>query len=514
MPKENIVLGVNDFKPPTGLVKVQLFDPDRPWRVKKEVEQENAVMNWWLSAANRVGRSLANDTSLNFQAHFDSNESSSEAAFTKQTGSYWPGVLGARPGKWPGRYGNHMKHVWASDVDVEPDADKPWIPSNGNLDDLGNVVGWSSTDTVYGLDNEFTNRGTIVLGSCVLNMDMNRMVMEWGTTQGNGVWRSVGLGSLNIRSGGSMAVPTPWRYYLNGVNYRDQRWTMNIENVPAAHGGVFECADSMAFAEPTQVFAARNNTIMSRNLQTYSNNFGYTAFPVGSGRTTVAWKSPDLWVARGKSVYRVDPSDGTTVNNTYDLTAQLTDGDIIDITCDGTDLYLLCPDNVHVVNSAGVWQSSWAHGRDCDDPYMPGNIEYDPGLDYLWISTDVDGAWTSGSQTDLWNDWTLTGDSSWEGDTWRVVCFNKTGTQQPYWLKPGWKLATDPYYLRMGLTGMDPQGWVSHFGRSYYNDVTNSGEMWGVAPTAASHVNLGQDFEKTSSDSLRLIYEFHYDHSV
>lgn len=507
MPKENLVLGVHDFIPPQGLVTVRLVDPDRKWRVRKEVKVENVVMNWWLSAANPVMRRLQwDDTTIGRVCGYAPNWSSTESGFTRDT--IWSTVNGARQGYWPGLYGNYMRHVWASDVDATPDADKPWIPSDASLANEGNVTAMCSVDTVDTLSADHTQRGSWLPGDSYHDNTRSRTVMEWGTTQGNGTWRSIGLGNVNSRRIGNQAVPQGWLGYnraqslrsVNALNPEDSTYSY-VNNVTS--GG-----ESIAYASETLLVAARSNSIIIFNPQAYTTVQVYTAFSTGSGKVTVAHDGTDLWVARGTSIYRVSDSDSNSITNTYDLSASITESDIYDITSDKTDLYVLTSTHVHQINSSGVWQSSWAHGLTASG-YCE-NIEWDPNMDFLWISMDNDGAWTSGTYTEYWGDWAYSGDQSWEADDFRIRAFNKTGTQQPYWQKPGWNLGTDPYQLTMGFSGMDPQGWLGAISRSYYNTPTTSGKAMILGPSAASHVNLGTDFVKTSSDSLQLIYDFNY----
>jgi len=508
MPKEIIVPGVHDLIPPQGRVTVRLLDPDRPWRIRKEVKEENAIMNWWLSAANKGYRGgWDNDTVIRQVPGFSPNVANTTSGFVNSS----PFVPMGKPGYWPGRYGNYVNKFWASDQDVTPDADKPWIPTNNNTD--GALTAFSPTDVITSLDVTKLARGTPVASESWSKWDQARTVMEWGTTQGNGTWRSVGFGEVQHKRIDNEACPGLFYGYQKTPLKRDSRASGVVYDSGSINS--FDTPDSMSFESATLLWATRGDGyIASLNPSIWTWITSYISFGTGTGRMGIVGKAPDVWVTRNKNLYRVDPDiSSISITNTYDLSSNITESDIIDITTDGTDFYLLSTTHVHKVNTSGVWQSSWAHSLTASAVYyanIRGNIEYDPNMNHLWISMDSVGTTTSAIIPRNWSQYIDSdNDCSFEHDDFRVRSFSLAGTALNYISKPGWNSTYATRGLPTGLTGMDPQGWVSFVADIYAGDVTN-GRVYPLGPNAVSHSNLGSDIVKTSSDSLQVIYDFDF----
>jgi len=265
----------------------------------------------------------------------------------------------------------------------------------------------------------------------------------------------------------------------------------------------------MSFKSPTELWNFDTSGNLSLfNVQDWTTTYGVQSFGVGSGQAGVVALGSDVWVTRNSSVYRVDPdiSASVTILNTYDITASIGGDTLYDITTDGTDLYVLGTDNVHKVNTSGVWQSSWAHSLTLIAGLTAPNLEYDPGMGHLWLSPGDNPSSTSGSHTEPWGSWDSYGDSSWETDTYRIKSFNLTGTAQNYTIKPGYSYGSDPFYPKNGITGLDAQGWVWWYHVDYYGGRY----IRPIGPNCISHANIGSDIVKTSSEALKVVYDFDF----
>lgn len=522
MAKSIIVPGVHDLIPPQGRVTVQLTDPDRPWRVRKEVMAENAVMNWWLSGVKDDGflGDFEDDTEIQYKTGFSLNGAATNATFSHK--SWAAGKFNSIEGRWPGRYGNYIDHFWASSANVTPDADKPWIPTN---DATGQITAWGNLDVAAAVDAvNYPERGTLVAAESWSTWEQSRMVLEWSTDQGNGTWRSAGIGQIIASTSGAGATPHPFCMYLRTPALRNvSQYNMvnaRVGGVTTFGAGSTREITSMHHSDYDRLWSIdRDGQMACFDMSIWAAVYGITDTGLTDDRCYgIAWLNDRLWVVSNANanLYEYDDDlSALTLNSTIDMTANISGDTIYDITTDGTDLYVLGSSNVHKFDNTGTYQSSWAHGLTLEiygNYHQHPGIEYDPAMDGLWVATGNNDRNATGSNvTTPWGGVYDSNDAAWGNGTERTHLFNLAGADQNRTWNPMWYISDDPYMQTSSITGMSPQGW--HFwGTSgyYLNGQDNYAYNFSQGPSAASHAILPSDVIKTSSDALKVVYDFDF----
>lgn len=527
MSKRLLVPGVRELASPRGVVTVELTDADRPWRVKKRVRAENAVMDWWLSANTYQGVSeVRNDDYLTYKPCFVPMAACTNTDFDAGLAiSINAGRYGSIPGKWPGRQGsNHMPWFYATSGDATPDSSKPWVMTNSHAD--GGVTAVANTEQVAPLDNEILCRGTVVPAESYATFDQARFTLEWGTDQGNGIWRTAGLGAPTYRSVGNQQNMACSDLYLAGHGaLRDQYGLQHVwRNIgystfkdPVGDGYYTQ---SMHYYSTTELYTVTRQMYIGKfNPRDWEWTYNQiaTGIAVSDQGAGICRLNGSLWIVNSSAnLYKVqeDFSSSVTVDSTIDLTASIGGDGLHDITTDGTHLYILGTDNVHKVDNTGSYVSSWAHGKDLlegsSNASVPA-IEYDPGMGHLWVANAQPAIVnTTATSRSRWGN-INTNDWSSNSDPERVWSFGLDGSQLSYTYHPSYSYTDDAYTMSKAITGMDPQGWV-FWGTSCwaYSPFRIYGHANPLGPNTASQALLPSDVEKTSSEALKVVYDFDF----
>ena len=558
MKEKAIVPGVHDRVPPHGRVTLQLTN-DSTGKIVKEVKDENAMMDWYMSQVARRSR-LLHPGDLIVQSGLSPLGDLQGAATTEFDlfqKYYTPGEC---PTTISPSYQTYW--LWASAANVTPNSAHTHIPVS---DAEGAVTAFARLNATYTYDAQNPSRGTVIPDECIQSFDKTRMVVEFGTNQGNGIYRSVGVGRVaqaNLahpaHSGGGYGTPggiltgfyrdnggedTNPEYGLKSLAQNLQQFSSNAPNTTqylsgdrlnpsAVNASTYILRN--ATAPDHRVYAVmNNNNIYIFNMQLRTEVAGPTSATItGSGRVSVSSLSTDFWVARGTTLYRcVHPTtDALTVNNTYAPVTGFTDAAILDITNDGTNLYALGDTNVFVINPAtGAVTSSWAHSLPRSGPVS--TIEYDWCQEILWITYEPDGIITN-SVSPLHGVLNI-GNAATNFASLpsvRIYGYNIGGGRAPYALVPGsghhwtghWNgtenVSTSGTWrqtLYSGLTGINHLNpWSGWLGQFYRSTPSGSGTgmyvVGGYGPSMATHANLGEDVEKDDTQSLKIIYDFDY----
>jgi len=505
MPKEYIVPGVHDLIPPEGRITAILTDIDRN-KVVKEVKAENLLTNAFKASLAHGGRGdFADDNIRRYHPHLSPVLGCTDAGFTRDG----PWAHFNRDGMYPGRFPFYANWFWTCAENYTPNAAHTHMPVNAD----GMFTGHAKTDLVHTTSSDQSTRGTIVPSQMWHKWAQSRLVVEFASTEANGVHRTVGVGKVDSSLRNSMsAVPgNP----LNVLPSLRNAWHDHYSNPEAATGmepsnGTYVHLMSVSSVSPTEIWYTDNTPILYKfdPLTGVSLTGPNSAAMVGSGRVGVVALGSDLWLSRGKTIKRcVKPTTSSlTITNTYDHTATLGSETYEDITSDGTNLYAITNVKVYVINPAtGTITSSWAHGG----TYIDGaKIEWDPAMGHLWIQvgTVVEANATYSPSTYEWPhvDYVT----------------NPISRARPSATDPlssrGWTTAgvRTPFQLHMphgaynvypaGVTGMSPDGWSFFFG-AYHR--------YGLRPygaSMASAANLGSDIVKTSAQSLKFVYDFNF----
>lgn len=533
--KAVIVPGVHDPIPPHGRVTVQLTHPDTG-RILKEAKAENAVMDWFLSQVGKMNvrgnftNSSVADAHRYFQPNFNPLSMNIDTLENRDTITAKFNVAGMYPGIYPS--GTEVPFIWASSSDISPNSAHTHFPAS---DQEGHLTAFANTDLVYTTVAGNLPRGTVNPAECRHTYDQSRMVVEWPTTHGAGVYRSIGIGSVTQRNlahgpGQGAAVGVP----LSQINVlKDSLGRTNVRRSAITYGQS-EPWNSVTWPDH-RWFVTRKTTqdIWIGNFETATGIVGQgpsSATIGGSGQTSVAAHGGQLWVARGTTLKKCDYPTGAslTVNNTYSPVTGFTDAAILDITSDGTNLYLLGISKVFIVNPAtGAVTSSWTHSLPRTGSTEIANIEWDPAMQFLWLtleqfsSTNIPLSWGG--------DVTNVGLTSL--DVSRTYAYSTSGTRLNYALPfavpallysyntlaivsggSAWDGNAICRYAS-GLTGFAQQNkWACMISSNVNTSNTTSGTA-GImlsGPSMASHAVLDDDVVKDTSTGLKIIYDYNF----
>lgn len=532
--KAVIVPGVHDLIPPQGLITVQLTHPDTG-RVLKEAKAENAVMNWFLSQVGGFSRGdfLGTDVAdfrRGLQPNFNPLSMNIDTLEQRDLITARMNIAGQYPGNYPS--GTEVCFLWASSSSITPNAAHTHFPGS---DAEGMVTGFARTDLPYTTVGTNLPRGTINPTECRHTYSQSRMVAEWPTTHGAGVYRSIGIGSVAQRGlaygGGGAACGVPL-YYIDG--------TRRVNGVTSTQRATFYSGQSDAFNSVTwpdhRIFwtTKSGQGIFFNNFQTSMT--GATTGPNsatigGSGQVSVAAHGGQLWVARGTTLKRCDYPTGTslTVNATYAGVSGFTDPAIWDITSDGTNLYLLGITKVFVVNPAtGAVTSSWTHSLPRTGSTEVTNIEWDPAMQHLWLTFE---AFSALGVAYGWGQINMTNSGSSSLNTSRSYAYTTAGTRLNYaipFVPSAFWRNIDTHADAMGgnawdgssiarantgVTGIaQNHGWAYWMSQAAGPTNTTTGNQ-GFAlhgPSMASHALLDADIVKDTSTGLKIIYDYNF----
>jgi len=507
MPLETIVPGVRDLIPPQGLVTVQLTNPDTG-KVVKEVKAENLIANSFLAQVNGHFRGALdnNDARNQNMPNFSPVAANSDSGFTRE---YLWAHLG-RPGIYPGLFGNYMPWLWASDKNISPDANRT-VPPCTTIS-TGNMTGHVRTDVAHATVAGQLNRGTSTAAESWHRWDQSRLTCEFATTEGNGTYRSIGIGRLgshyNLNSCIALALASDQTSNLRYTHSQPISRSGDLLGL----GSVWMRSASFEDSNHFWLSTTANNLFVF-DWETRTLTAGpLSATVTGTNQIGVCIKGSDLWLTRDKQLFRCVKFTGgsLTITNTYNLATPLGAEIIFDITTDGTSLYLLTQTKVFVVNPAdGSVTTSWTHGMTNFDAAYCCNIEWDPKMQHLWIhfGTDDDAGYLSGNNSLIewyWNasDYAYTGTRA---TNQTVYGYSTAGVALPY----RFLMLSSGYRQRpQGFTGMDSQGWTCF--QCIYADGTYSQVPVNMCSMIASHALLPSDVVKTSTNGLKIVYDFNF----
>lgn len=504
---ELVAIGVNDVTPPEGRVTLELRSASTG-RLRKRVVVENALMDWYKAAVLRNGG----------RGRFDTLTSSTWRDYGLNPVWYQQGQGGIVPdeqtlegwmvpGRWPAVAGVTRlctNWLWASDANVAPDAGKIHIPLSG-IDVTGGVKIDTSAYTADGIQNR---RGTPNLALSLDSYDQNRMVVDFASSEGNGTYRSIGIGNLinqKVSPGGLRPYPAQLRITDPSANTVPSAVTLGVFGVRHAAMGQNKKIWTVDASFQLSRISVTAATVLATDFTVVAGNVPGSGGPLGP---VVEHTPSDFWVARNQTLFRcVAPVSNAAITpvNTYDLSATLGAEAILDITFDGTNLYLLTLTSVYVVNPAtGASTSNWTHGLSGGTLGWQSMV-YDSAEELLWINF-VDqtsggvvewGSPTAGSLIALNSNslvcygFGVAGGSPTKSHMGRHVGVN--GSSQTPGRQLGAIRSDGHFFGRVGTDGTG--GSNAHF-------LTPHG------PSMATHALLGADVEKTAADGLRITYDF------
>jgi hypothetical protein len=535
--KRYIVPGVHDPIPPNGRITVQLTHPTTG-RVVKEVRSENAIMDWFTSQVSGFGRgdgyaSSVADVRRYSIPNLSPNSMNIDVLQNRDPISVKFNIAGQYPGLYSA--GTEVPFIWGSSANITPNAAHTHFPGS---DAEGMVTGFARLDALYTSNPSNLPRGTVVPGESTHTHNQTRMVVEFTTAQGNGVYRSIGVGSVSQRS---------LAYSGGGAPHQTSLWypdTVRSAANTGITGSTTYYAESEHYHSITwpdhRAFIVRSNTqdIRIHDFNVAATGAG-TAGPSsatigGSGRPSVATHGGKLWIGRGTTLKKcVYPTNTTlTVDNTYAPVTGFTDAAILDLTSDGTSLYLLGSTKVFVVDPAtGAVTSSWTHSLPRTSVVNEvANIEWDPAMGHLWLAIEQYATAANG-QTYPWGLHTALVNSGGPVNNYlsRSYAYTVSGTRLNYALPfdpaqtvrlidtqadasgSSWD-GNSSSVMRTGMTGIAQQhGWASLQSINAYFAASTSLQGTQLrGPSMASHTLLSSDVTKTGANGMKIIYEFDY----
>jgi hypothetical protein len=529
MKERAIVPGVRDSIPPQGRVTVQLANADTG-KVVHEVKAENAIMDWYLASATGWSRGDYNNDNRRYsQPNLSPISASTDTLLARD-------LIQSRfnvAGQYPGLYspGPQMCWIWGSSANISPVSTHTHFPGS---DTEGMLTGFARVDVAYTPNGSNLPRGTVVSSESRQTWTESRMVIEFSTTQGNGVYRSIGVGSVanrNLQYGGGGASHQANLWDPADARSASDTALSAVHSIPIGTGAI----RSVTWPDHRIFWTADDTNIFLQDLSTQTTvTTGPSSATIGgSGRISVAAHGGKLWVGRGTTLKRCDYPTDTTLNvlNNYAPVTGFTDGAILDITSDGTNIYALGSTKVFVINPAtGAVTSSWVHSlpRTVTTTEIT-NIEWDPAMQLLWLTIEPNGAtgiyYPWGPASALLN--SGSGQSNYNYS--RSYGYTSTGTRVNYALPlvtPHniYELSTQATTIlgawdgssmsRMftGMTGIAQQhGWMSwHGGESTSGLGSGNRSNFLKGPSMASHALLPSDVTKTGANTLKIIYDFDF----
>lgn len=512
---ELVAIGTRDITPPEGRVTLELRSANTG-RLRKRVEVDNALMDWYKAAVPRNGGrgGFYQSPGPAPASTFSGLSSGINPTYFAQLTSPFTPVISEQaergqfdPTRWPSIAGvakNCTNWLWATNQNVTPDAAAFHIPTLTSEVTAGVQLA-STAYAAVGIQNK---RGAINQALTSWTWDRIRMVVDFATAEGNGTYRSVGIGMLlpeTIAPGRLRSFPAPMLEY-NPVDV-NQRIGSQLDS------GMLT---TLTHASTGQAF---NYWLVDSafNLihRSYQSTTGTTLFTVsaanlpGSGGPlgpVIEHTPSDFWIARNQTLYRcVAPVSNAAITpvNTYNLSGTLGAEAILDITFDGTNLYLLTLTQVYVVNPAtGGITSNWAHGRS-GGTLGNQSIMWDAGEQLLWINFVN----TSGT-TRSW-EWGLAGSGTQVAtDVDSLICYGYTlggVVTKAHMARHGGPSNASQVHVRLlGAARSDGQFW------SRLGFTGNQCRLWLNGPSMATHALLPSDVVKTSDDILRITYDFNF----
>lgn len=498
--KATIVPGVHDPIPPEGRISVELLHPDTG-RVRKRVRAENALMDWFRkNAAPNGGRGEGVASSI---YQFDSFNPIQET--TLGTPKFPAAAVG--PNSWPVYIpaNNAANWLWATAQNVTPDATKHHIPTGSAT---GDIVSATKLDASWVPDGIQLRRGSIQLASCIRSWDRQRIVTEFGLAYGNGIYRSIGLGSIinqRISPAAMRATPSVVNNPLTN-NLPDFGWNSgsSVGMLNMNLGRVGHDPDLGVFWGQTSAIYGGSNLIRWDGA-TEALTVSGANVPGSGGQWSVAVNGSDFWITRNKVLYRcVKPTSNVavTVTNTYDLAATIGADTILDVAVNRAtnELYLLTETRVYVVNGVtGASTSNFAHGLTFavgDRPYAC--IEWSVVEQQLHISCPD----AAGSPNEGWGYNAAAPANYLSPPTCLIHGFTAAGAAAKMLMVPQFNTRTSTNRAYSGTyMGLTESGFAM---------ASRTSDPYILGPSMATHALLGSDVEKTAADALRITYDFDF----
>jgi hypothetical protein len=503
MSKTTIVPGVHDLIPPDGRMTLELLHPDTG-RVRKRVQAENAIMDWFRkNVVVNGGRGNPSPYSL-------TNANNSLDQFNPFIADKPMAWYANKPYGWPASSGPNVVStwLWATNQNVTPDSTRLFIPTNNAAAD---VTSGTKVDLSFAPDGVQFKRGSVQFASCLRTWARTRIVTEFGLAYGNGIYRSLGFGSLvNQRNGtGMRATPCMAGHTPNGAQPNSALGI--VYGVPGSNSPNYfsrGCVDyedggwwgwRMISGNDGLYRQTATDTTGGARLVLTANH------PGSGGQISYAVNGSDFWVARNQTLYRcVKPvaDVAMTVTNTYALAGTLGAQTIFDIAIDrvANKVFLLTSSHVHVINGVtGAAESSFAHGITIVEPNYAA-IEWSKPESLLFINP----ARSTGGTDSGWGG--ATAATSLVGvDGCPVYAFTTLGVAST-------KALMLSQYGPVNTNNAWYSGYVclNDWGMAIQTRLISGGYLMPYGPSMASHALLGADFEKTAADALRITYDFDF----
>ena len=507
--------------PPGGVVTLELKSANTG-RTLKKVSVENALMGWYESRitqnANRGWKHSgeANWGSVNYSTEFQGFDPLTVFAAARpefQEAAY-AGFTKGRTNWFPFSPALSAYWLWATDSSAAVDTSALEIPVTGGAASLGEVTAGADLVETFAADGIQNKRGTVTPGACSWTWAQQRVQVDFASSVGNGVYRSIGLGSLEpqrIAPGGLRANRPALHSFSVARNYNFQLYL-----------GVGLYGERFSIGRPgsNAIWAVQENglniaywDVDDPDYSSFTSTYGGTSTPPGTGANTVCVDTAsDFWVLRNGQLYRCDTRPPATLNvvNTYDLTGSLASptSHFLDMCFDGTDLRIVDSVNVHTVSTTtGAVTSSWAHG--ITDPGTPS-----PKFSIVWnaVTSELYVNWWAGNTAgpdEGWGKYAQIGQFSIRGpaDSAVIHRFTSAGTKVGALMGIQTSPYTDEQSPHAQICLMDADGVMSGSTGQYDFSIRRLG-MHG--PSMATHALLGADLTKTDSETLTVTYDFNY----
>lgn len=504
MNHREVVLGVRDLVPPEGRVTVQLID-DHTGKVLHKQRSDNLITNFGVdlikSAIRDGSLELAQTISLpraGFGWHNAINNMSRTFWWQKFGTAYAP----VRPG-----YMNaYTKFLYLSDATAAVSATEVDIP--------GTVMGFSDTSGATTLSH--TKSGTLLEPNCVIGPAFNRYEYEFGTTKANGTFQSIGYGSLgwNHVAASSDVFPMCGSAFYsidNGVGQYGgggsnvlHAAAVGAPSVSGSDGSLYsghlESVNAVWVAYPSIGVAkwdmnGSGATTAANAVPSVTALFTVTNTTLGSGASKigVCVLGANMWVGYGTTL-KVGVKPTSTAWSAASTYAPAGVGTCLDITTDGTNIYWLDATNVRVIDPAtGTVTSSWSHAGPTEATVAKtiGWCVADSTLRIGYNGTNTESydstLGTAVARSHRLKAYTLSGATPTKPIL--IVAHNKSSTTPIFW---------------GGVAYDQTTGW----GGLMLSYMQSTGSGGYVGPTLFSRTLLASPITKTSSQALRVTYEF------
>ena len=492
---------------PGGRFAVELVHPETG-RVRKRVEADNSLMSWFL------GQTPANGGRGQFYAPGAADYAASFGLLNYITDFVDDNQLGLAFKKgWAFRQSPiwSQRWLWATAYNQNPNPSATQIPV---ADPLGDVTGGVMLTSGFAADGVQNRRGTVVYASSERTWARTRMVTEFNTNQGNGVYRSLGLGSLiaqTLAPGGMRPCPSlPDQDQLDAI-VDNASWDVTYGRLAGtASASTILVYDASYDADEEAMWVQYGTSVLALIKDGTATSFTTGNVPgnQSNGGFTVVPGNNEIWIANGTDLFRCEKrttAGNFAVLNTYDLTASLAGDILTSATHDGTSLYLMSENRVLVVNPVtGAVTSSWAHGLTFEQAYMQ-TITYDAANGCLWLTSQA----TIGATYEGWGYLSSGTPSSMSVDDSLVShAFTTAGADVPHLrlmhIQAGVAGSTSNHGAC--VAGMSPTGTMSLC--ALRSGITVTPKLQG--PSMASHALLNADVVKTPADALRITYDWNY----